>query len=197
MNENKEHVFFKTQNDFRKWLEKNSKKATELLVGFYKIDSGKPSLTWSQSVDQAICFGWIDGIRRSIDDESYCIRFTPRKSTSKWSEINIKKVEELTKLGLMKPEGIKAFQLKDEQKLRGDSRENQQVELPEAYKKRFTSNKKAWTYFCSMPPYYRKVTVRWVMDAKQEKTRDSRLETLINDSAVGQKIKVMRVGSKN
>ena len=107
-------VFFPTQLDFRKWLDKNHKKETELLVGYYKVDSGKLSLTWSESVDQAICFGWIDGIRRSIDRESYSIRFTPRKPKSIWSAINIKKVEDLTKLGLMKPKGIAAFNKREE-----------------------------------------------------------------------------------
>jgi uncharacterized protein YdeI (YjbR/CyaY-like superfamily) len=196
MTGNKKPIFFKSANYFRKWLEKNYKKETELFVGFYKVGTGKPSLTWSQSVDQALCFGWIDGIRKSIDDESYSIRFTPRKPTSKWSAINIKKVEELTKLGLMKPEGLKAFRLTDEDKARVYLNESHPVELPANYKKKLMSNEKAWKYFSSMPPSYQKITVRWVMDAKQEKTRDSRLETLIKDSAAGQKVKVMRVGSK-
>ena len=102
-------TFFATQAEFRKWLEKHHKNETELLVGFYKLDSGKPSMTWSESVDQALCFGWIDGVRRSIDKESYSIRFTPRKKTSNWSAINIKKMEELTKAGLMTEAGQKAF----------------------------------------------------------------------------------------
>lgn len=107
-------TFFATQAAFREWLEKHHKKETELLVGFYKVSSGKPSMTWSQSVDQALCFGWIDGVRRSIDNESYSIRFTPRRSSSIWSAINIQKVEELTKAGLMTPEGQKAFDLRTE-----------------------------------------------------------------------------------
>ncbi|MEO6905944.1 MAG: hypothetical protein ABI148_06255, partial [Ginsengibacter sp.] len=111
-------TFFSTQAVFRKWLEKNHEKAGELLVGFYKVSSGKPSITWSESVDEAICFGWIDGIRRSIDEESYSIRFTPRKSTSIWSAINIKKVEELTKKKLMDPAGINAFSKRKEHKSR-------------------------------------------------------------------------------
>ena len=107
-------TFFKTQDDFREWLEINHEKETELIVGFYKVKSGKPSMNWSQSVDQALCFGWIDGIRKSMDEESYSIRFTPRKNTSNWSEINIKKVEELTRAGLMKPAGMKAFSFRKE-----------------------------------------------------------------------------------
>src|ERR1700741_959651 len=105
-------TFFAKQSDFRKWLQKNHKKETELLVGFYKMGSKKTSITWPESVDQALCFGWIDGVRRSIDEESYTIRFTPRKTTSIWSAINIKKVGELTKAGLMTPEGEKAFSFK-------------------------------------------------------------------------------------
>ena len=102
-------IFFADSNKLRKWFEKNHKKEKELIVGFYKVSSGKPSITWSQSVDEALCFGWIDGIRISIDEESYCIRFTPRNPKSNWSAINIKKVEELKKLGLMKPEGLDCF----------------------------------------------------------------------------------------
>jgi len=100
-------TFFATQEDFRKWMEMNHETANELIVGYYKVKSGKPSMSWSQSVDQALCFGWIDSIRRSIDSESYCIRFTPRRKNSIWSEINIRKVEELTNAGLMKPAGLK------------------------------------------------------------------------------------------
>jgi len=105
-------TFFATPDDFRAWFESNHETATELIVGYYKVGSGKPSITWSQSVDQALCFGWIDGIRRSIDFESYCIRFTPRRAKSIWSEININKVEVMTKAGLMKPAGLKAFGLR-------------------------------------------------------------------------------------
>lgn len=105
-------VFFPTQKLLRMWFEKNHKKEKELYVGFYKVSTEKPTVSWSQSVDEALCFGWIDGIRKSIDDESYCIRFTPRNPKSNWSGINIKKVEQLTKLGLMKPEGLNAFSLR-------------------------------------------------------------------------------------
>src|SRR5690554_4530665 len=111
-------TFFKSQDEFRKWLEIHHKKETELIVGFYKVGSGKPSMNWSQSVDQALCFGWIDGIRKSIDKESYSIRFTPRRSTSIWSAINIKKVEKLTKAGLMKDAGIKAFKSRKQDRSR-------------------------------------------------------------------------------
>src|SRR6187549_476911 len=129
MNLNVQPTFFATQSDFRKWLEKNHSKATELFVGFYKVDSGKPSMTWSESVDQAICFGWIDGVRKSIDKDSYFIRFTPRKPTSIWSAINIKKVEELTKQGLMQPAGLASFEKRTEGKSRIYSFEQEKVEL--------------------------------------------------------------------
>src|SRR6187549_365301 len=122
-------TFFANQSDFRKWLQKNHTKETELLVGFYKVGSGKPSMTWSQSVDQALCFGWIDGVRKSIDKDSYQIRFTPRKQTSIWSAVNIKKIEELTKQGLMQPEGLASFEKKQEAKSKIYSHENKETKF--------------------------------------------------------------------
>jgi len=175
-------TFFETQEDFRKWLEKQHDKQTELIVGFYKLDSGKPSMTWSQSVDQALCFGWIDGIRKYIDKESYCIRFTPRRSKSIWSAINIKKVEELTKAGLMKAVGLKAFSLRTVNNSKLYSHENETVLLDSSYAKQFSENKIAWDFFMKQAPSYRKVITHWIMSAKQEKTRQSRLEKLIIES---------------
>ncbi len=175
-------TFFASQAEFRKWLGKNHKKETELIVGFYKVGSGKPSMTWSQSVDQALCFGWIDGVRKSIDKESYCIRFTPRRSTSIWSAINIKKVEELSKAGLMKPEGQKAFALRTENKSRIYSHEKEPVDLAPSYIRQFKRNKVAWDFFIGQAPSYRKVMIHWIMTAKQEKTRLSRLEKTIKIS---------------
>ena len=175
-------TFFAKQEDFRAWLVKNHKKETELLVGFYKVGSNKPTMTWSQSVDQALCFGWIDGIRKSIDDESYTIRFTPRKSTSIWSAINIKKIEELTKVGLMMPEGIKAFELRKEEKSAIYSHEKAPVSLDPNSEKLFKQNKIAWDFFEAQSPSYKKVMRHWIMAAKQEKTRLSRLEKTIKIS---------------
>ena len=172
-------TFFATQKEFRKWLAKNHKEETELIVGFYKVGSGKASMTWSQSVDQALCFGWIDGIRRSIDSESYNIRFTPRKPTSSWSTINIKKVESLTKAKLMTAAGIKAFELRKEDKTGIYSHENKPVSLTKTYEKRFKTNKEAWAFFHSQAPSYKKVMVHWIMSAKQEKTQLARIEKLI------------------
>ena len=175
-------TFFETLEKFREWLEKNHKKEKELLVGFYKVGTKKPSMTWSQSVDQALCFGWIDGVRKSIDEESYSIRFTPRKPTSIWSAININKVEQLTKSGLMKPEGLKAFELRKEEKSRIYSHEKEAVELDPVFEKQFRANTKAWEFFENQAPSYKKVITHWIMSAKQEKTRLSRLEKTISAS---------------
>jgi len=178
-----EATFFETQDEFRKWLETNHDKETELIVGFYKVSSGKPTMTWSQSVDQALCFGWIDGKTKSIDHESYSIRFTPRKKSSIWSAINIKKVEELTEAGLMKPAGLKAYSLRTEDKSKIYSHENENVVLEEKYEKQFRKDKIAWDFFMKQAPSYRKVILHWIMSAKQEKTRQSRLEKAINESS--------------
>lgn len=176
--------FFKTQNDMRNWFEKNHKKLDEQWIGFYKKHTGKQSITWSESVDQAICFGWIDGLRKSIDDESYMIRFTPRKPDSNWSAVNIKKVEELTKLGLMKPEGIEAFKKKKDHKSKIYSYEQKEVKLDKKLEDIFKKNKKAWNFFNKkLAPSYRKVSIRWVMSAKREETRMNRLKILIDSSS--------------
>lgn len=175
-------IFFPTQDDFRDWLESHHDKETELIVGFYKVDSGKPSMNWSESVDQALCFGWIDGVRRSVDKESYCIRFTPRRITSNWSAINIKKIEELSKAGLMKPAGLKAFSLRKENKSEVYSYENDTTILDSNYEIRFRENQKAWEFFMKQAHSYRKAILRWIMGATQEKTRQSRLEKTIKES---------------
>lgn len=177
-----EPTFFATQAAFREWLEKHHKKETELLVGFYKVNSGKPSMTWSQSVDQALCFGWIDGVRKSIDNESYSIRFTPRRRSSIWSAINIQKVEELNKAGLMTPEGQKAFDLRTENKSRIYSHEKKPAILDPNYESQFKMNPIAWEFFNAQAPSYKKVMTHWIMTAKQEKTRLSRLEKTIQIS---------------
>ncbi len=189
-------VFFPTQKDLRKWFEKNHKVEKELFVGYYKVSSGRPSVTWSGSVDEALCFGWIDGIRRTVDKQSYCIRFTPRNPKSNWSAINIRKVEELKKLGLMKTEGLKAFGFRKESNSKIYSYENPPLEFSPEFKKIFKTNKKAWLYYQSETPTYRKVTTRWVMSAKQDSTRTRRLMELIYDSAAGKKIKAMSYGKK-
>ena len=175
-------TFFAKKSEFRKWLDKNHKKETELLVGFYKVDSGKPSMTWSQSVDEALCFGWIDGVRKSIDKDSYQIRFTQRKSTSIWSAVNIQKIEELTKQGFMQPAGLASFENRKEDKSKIYSYENEEVKFSSDFEKLFKANKIAWDYFQSLAPSYRKPSTNWVMSAKQEATRIKRLKELIDDS---------------
>jgi len=182
-------TFFRTQASFRKWLEKNHDKAKELLVGFYKVNSGKQSMTWSESVDEAICFGWIDGLRRSINQESYSIRFTPRRPGSIWSAINIKKVDDLSKKGLMFPSGLVAFEKREEKKSAIYSYEKAPENLSDDFSKKFKSNKKAWEFFESMAPSYQRTAIHWVMNAKQEGTKLKRLDELIKDSEAGRKIK--------
>jgi uncharacterized protein YdeI (YjbR/CyaY-like superfamily) len=178
-------TFFAKQADFRKWLKKNHKKETELEVGFYKVGSGKPSITWPQSVDEALCFGWIDGVTRSIDNDSYQIRFTQRKPGSIWSAINIKKIEALTKQGLMQPAGLAAFEKRKEARSAIYSHENEEAKLTKDFEKQFKANKKAWVYFQSLAPSYKKISTHWVMSAKQDATRLKRLQQLIEESERG------------
>lgn len=181
-------TFFPTPQDFRNWLEKNHQNEKELLVGFYKVGTKKPSMTWSESVDQALCFGWIDGVRKSIDEESYSIRFTPRKPTSIWSAINIKKVEDFIKAGLMTPEGLKAFELRKPERSAIYSHEKELASLYPDYEKQFKANKKAWEFFNNQAPSYKKVMLHWITSAKQEKTRLSRLEKTIRESEQGKRV---------
>jgi uncharacterized protein YdeI (YjbR/CyaY-like superfamily) len=174
-----EPTFFATQKDFRKWLEKNHSKVGELLVGFWKVGSGKPSMTWSESVDQALCFGWIDGIRKKLDDEAYTIRFTPRRPKSIWSKINIEKVERLKSEGLMTAAGLAAYEKKEDHRSVVYAYENRPKEFSAEYEKRFRKNRGAWKFFEQQPAGYRRLMIFWVMSAKQEGTRESRLEKLI------------------
>lgn len=185
-------TYFATQQDFREWLEKNHDKEAGLWVGFYKVGSGKPGITWPQSVDQALCFGWIDGLRKSVDAQRYCIRFSPRNPKSIWSAINVRKVEELNKLGLMHPAGLKAFEKRDEQKSAIYSYENRPDKLSTDYENLFKSHPKAWEFFQIQPPSYQRTAIYWLMSAKQEATRQKRLDELIADSETGLKIKPLR-----
>jgi uncharacterized protein YdeI (YjbR/CyaY-like superfamily) len=182
-------TFFPTPADFRKWLERNHETAGELLVGFYKKGSGRPSITWPESVDEALCFGWIDGIRRTIDHESYSIRFTPRRPRSNWSAVNIKRVAELTKLGRMRPAGLRAFEARDPDRSQIYSFEqsDEARTLSPEYQKKLEANKKAWAFLQSQAPYYQRVCAYWVMSAKKEETRLKRLAKLIEVSAKGQR----------
>jgi len=172
-------IFFQDQKEFRKWLEKNHKNESELLVGYYKVGTGKPSMTWSQSVDEALCFGWIDGIRRSIDNERYCIRFTPRKPTSIWSNINLRKVEELKNKGLMKQSGLEVFNKRKISNSGIYSFEKDPTKLTDIFENIFKANKHAWEYFIKQAPSYQKTIRHWIMNAKQETTQLSRLNKTI------------------
>jgi uncharacterized protein YdeI (YjbR/CyaY-like superfamily) len=183
-----EATFFKDQADFRKWLEKNHIKEKELVVGFYKKESGKLNMTWSESVDQALCFGWIDGIRRSVDKDSYSIRFTPRNKTSAWSRININKVEELIKQGLMKPAGLEIYKHRKEERSGIYSYESEPKTLHKDLKDRFKANKSAWEYFIKQTPYYQKMTIRWILSGKQLATRERRLDKVIAESEKNKRV---------
>ena len=180
--------FFSNQQDFRHWLQENHQTETELLVGFYKIDSKKPSLTWSESVDQALCFGWIDGIRRSVDSESYSIRFTPRRASSIWSTVNINKVAQLTAKGLMQAAGLVAYAKRQESKSNIYVYEKAPVLLDEVSEKQFKANHQAWEFFQKQAPSYQKIVIHWVMAAKQEATKISRIEKLIKASEEGKRL---------
>jgi uncharacterized protein YdeI (YjbR/CyaY-like superfamily) len=182
-------TFFPTPADFRKWLQRHHDTASELLVGFYKKGSGRPSITWPESVDEALCFGWIDGIRRRIDDESYSIRFTPRRPRSPWSAVNIKRVAELKKLGRMHPAGLRTFEARDPERSQIYSFEQSEDarRLSPEYQAKLEANKKAWAFFQSQAPYYQRVASWWIMSAKKEETRLKRLAHLIEVSAKGRR----------
>jgi uncharacterized protein YdeI (YjbR/CyaY-like superfamily) len=186
-------LFFPTPAEFRAWLEKNHAAELELSVGFYKRASGRPSITWPEAVDVALCYGWIDGVRNSIDAISYRIRFTPRKPTSTWSAINVKRVAELAKLGLMRAAGIKAFEARKGDKTGIYAYEQRKTaQLPRPYEKQFRANKIAWAFFQSQPPWYQRTATYRVISAKQEATRQKRLAQLIKDSEAGLPIKELR-----
>src|SRR5205809_6209190 len=180
--------FFATPADFRKWLAKNHSSASELLVGFYKKDSGKPSITWPESVDQALCFGWIDGIRKRVDEISYQIRFTPRRRGSIWSATNITRARELTRQKQMRPTGLKAFAARIENKSGIYSYEQRSTELSQPYANLLKKNKAAWNFFENQPPSYRKMIGWWIISAKKEETRMARLAELISESAKGKRL---------
>ena len=185
-------LFFATPEEFGAWLEEHHESETELLVGFYKKGSGKPSITWPESVEQALRFGWIDGIRRSLGEESYTIRFTPRKPSSNWSKVNVATVERLKAEGSMAPAGLRAYEARREDRTGLYSFERRQAaELPPDFERRFQASRKAWEWFSSRPPGYRRTATHWVVSAKRDDTRRRRLETLIDCSAEGRKIPLL------
>lgn len=182
-------TFFRKPSELRAWLTRHGSTATELVVGFYKVGSGMPSITWPQSVDEALCFGWIDGVRKRIDDQSYQIRFTPRKASSSWSAINIARVAALAAEGRMKPAGLAAFERRTETKSRTASYEQKErPTLPSTTERRFRSHRKAWTFFSEQSESYRRKAVWWIVSAKQPETQERRLAQLIEASAAGRKL---------
>lgn len=176
--------YFKTPSEFRKWLSENHDDVDELWVGYYKKATGRQSITWPESVQEALCYGWIDGLRKSIDEKRYRIRFTPRRPKSNWSEVNISFVNELTKLGKMKPAGLRAFERRKDDSSSG----NNAFKLGEKFEDELRSNKIAWKHFNALAPSVRKSSVYWVMSAKKEQTRLRRFAILIDSSMKGQKI---------
>jgi uncharacterized protein YdeI (YjbR/CyaY-like superfamily) len=184
--------FFRTQKDLRRWFERNHRSAAELWVGFYKKGSGKPTITWPEAVDEALCFGWIDGIRKSLGPESYANRFTPRRARSTWSAINVKRARELTELGLMTPAGLSAFEAREDRRTGIYSYEQRPQELPTQYERKLKANRRAWEFWRAAPPSYRKAATWWVISAKKGETRGRRLATLIETSAKGERVPPLR-----
>jgi uncharacterized protein YdeI (YjbR/CyaY-like superfamily) len=181
-------TFFPTPADLRKWFRRHHATAKELWVGFYKVGTGKPSITWPESVDEALCVGWIDGIRKSIDADSYMIRFTPRRAKSIWSGVNIRRVKALIEEKRMQAAGLEAFAPHRQNKSGTYSYEQRRTELDEPYRSIMKANKAAWEFFQAQPPSYRKMAIWFVVSAKQEVTREKRLARLIADSAKGRRL---------
>jgi uncharacterized protein YdeI (YjbR/CyaY-like superfamily) len=182
--------FFSTPGDFRAWLETCHETEKELLVGFHKKGSGKPSITWPESVDEALCFGWIDGVRRSLGQTAYTIRFTPRQRTSTWSVVNVARVAELTKRRRMRSAGLRAFAARRPERtgIYLYERKEELVKLPKEEEKALRANRKAAAFFDAQPPGYRRTAIHWVIRAKRQATRERRLSQLIADSAAGRRL---------
>ncbi|HWK89064.1 MAG TPA: YdeI/OmpD-associated family protein [Longimicrobium sp.] len=182
-------VYFATPAEWRAWLEAQHDRESELLVGFHKVGSGRPSITWPQSVDQALCFGWIDGVRRSLGPDAYTIRFTPRKARSTWSAVNIKRFGELREMGLVHPAGLAAFERRTDDNSRIYAYEQRATAAFDAEQEaRFRADQAAWSFFQAQPPGYRRTATFYVISAKQPATRLKRLDRLIADSAAGRRI---------
>ena len=192
-----EVTIFPTSDEFRAWLEANHDSATELWVGFHKKGASRTSMTYKESVDEGLCFGWIDGITRRIDEEVYTIRFTPRTKRSTWSAVNVARIGELISAGRAHPAGIRAFEARTQDNTGIYSYENRPADLPDAYLELLKTNEAAWSWWRAQRPGYRRVATWWVVSAKQEATRVRRLATLIEDCAAGRMIKSQRYGQPN
>lgn len=175
-------TFFSSPDKFRQWLARNHDRETELLIGFHKKASGKKSITYAEALDEALCYGWIDGVRRNLDETSYTIRFTPRKPRSIWSNVNVNHVKRLTEAGRMQPPGIEAYERRDPKRTGIYAFENRPREFAHAYEKTFRQNKKAWKFFEELPPSLKRTLIFWVMSAKKEETQLKRLNQLIESS---------------
>jgi uncharacterized protein YdeI (YjbR/CyaY-like superfamily) len=180
--------FFETPVAFRRWLARNHRRERELWVGFRKKATGRPSITYHEALDEALCVGWIDGIRKRVDADSYTVRFTPRRRGSIWSQVNIKRVRELAKLGRMMPAGRAAFEARDELKTRQYSFERDNAVLDPALERRFRQHAAAWAFFAAQPPGYRRLAAWFVISARKDETRRKRLDVLITASAEGRRL---------
>ncbi|HEU0051622.1 MAG TPA: YdeI/OmpD-associated family protein [Longimicrobium sp.] len=183
-----EPVHFASAADFRAWLERHHGDTPELMVGIWKKDSGNGGITYSEALDEALCFGWIDGVRRKVDAERYAQRFTPRRARSAWSEVNIRRATELSEQGRMHPAGAAAFAARDPEKTREISHEARFRPLDEAFERDFRADVAAWTFFQAQAPFYRRNAAGWVMGAKKEETRRRRLDELIAACARGERM---------
>jgi uncharacterized protein YdeI (YjbR/CyaY-like superfamily) len=185
-------IFFESPAELRDWLEAHADRESELWVGFHRKATGRPSISWAQVVDQALCFGWIDGIRKSLDADSFTNRLTPRKRGSNWSSVNIKRIGELIAEGMVQPAGLRAFEARDPAKSEIYSYEQQNPALDAESEARLHANDRAWQFFQAQPPSYRRTATWWVVSARKEETRLRRLDTLIDDSAAGRRVGPLR-----
>jgi uncharacterized protein YdeI (YjbR/CyaY-like superfamily) len=179
--------FFASPEEWRAWLEEHHEREAEVLVGYWKRGTGRPTLTWPESVDEALCFGWIDGVRRRVDDDRYTIRFTPRQARSRWSRVNVERVAELERAGRMRPAGRAAFEARTEEGTYSYEQQRDAV-LDEDRERRLRADAVAWAYFAAQPPWYRRAAIHWVMSAKRDATRDRRLAQLVEASADGRSV---------
>jgi len=184
--------FFTSPEKFRAWLERNHDGATELLIGFHQKSSGKKSVTYAEALDEALCFGWIDGVRKNLNETSYTIRFTPRKPKSIWSNVNVKHVERLQKEGRMHRAGLEAYERRAPERTGIYSFENAPRELPPEYEKTFRQNKAAWKFFQEQPPGYKRLMVFRTVSGKKEETRLRRLKQLIESSEKGERMGILK-----
>jgi len=187
-----EPIFFANVRELREWLSENAASGREAWVGLYKKGSGRPSITWPELVDQLLCFGWIDGVRKSLGEDSYMIRITPRRPVSSWSAVNLRRFPELMELGVVRPEGMAAWIARDEKKALQYSYQREHAALGEEFEGLFRAQPEAWEFFQAQPPSYRKSAIGWVVTAKREETRRRRLDVLISDSTHGRRIGLLR-----